>query len=715
MTEIEIVKAIVEYSIDNSPEKNDLFELLNLNEEFFFNELFIKRDKALKKIISAIRQPGKMCIISGEKGCGKTTISKKTINSLDKKIFKIYVNFKSENKFDTELKKIKKISQSFEERKELSFTYFRKHVLNQIKLELTKQGVTDNEVAIYIFSKKILTENVNTKFREIESYLEYTSFQNYIEQIGYKNALTKCLKEDSNLRLLWLDFIRSLNIQEYATYLIDKTLYTKFVCLFDNVDSIDSLKDQSNFIHYCQKFQSEFKNIFNLLITIRTINPTWQTIYADYETFSQDNILLDYFEFIDDSFFTQHNIFRRNDYSPKERFDILEILSKEHQALSFKIIEKRIRLLVNNINLIEQAYNLSKNKLDQILDACELILANERIRNSLTNLCNGDRRTTLSKLIDFIEHLDKSGSLPITGNFRLESVFNSWLIRSANIFEIQPLDIVKSFVLDDKREILLNHLILNLISNLTDSYSIFYQYEKSLKVKSIVEELYNIGINKKRTLSALYSLLVKDDIPTGLIECANYTKIIEQNALEMDEIVWLTPRARTLKGYSIFTFNFLLSMLIENNYKVEKYAIDEQVEDTSFQAFAYVFHFLSVLGQSHILTVKSIIKNLSSNNHEKSKKDLCKEYLNNFGLNTGDDPSKNTFLFLNIISTHKKYVSGLRIKNKIKQEVNANYDALKNMFNSDIKNLKENRPHSKEGYYSKITIKINKETIGTKW
>lgn len=706
MNELQIVKAVMKYSIDNSSSDTELFKLLNLNESSFFSSIYLDRSSAENQIRESLKYPNEIFSISGDKGCGKTSISHRILSELEDENHILIIDFKKQIALDQSLFHVKYTSENKKERSELATTKIEYFILNKLKL-LTKNTTSDFAIALHAFlNLSQTTENIDY-YNDLVNFMFFPEKDELFEEIDInerEKLLRANLKQSNEFKLLWLKYMKKLTLNEYVKYISSERIKKRIIILLDNVDSMESLKDQATLIHYAKRIQSHFGSVVKVVINVRILNPVWKYIYADFETFNSKNLILDYFEFLDESYFEELNIRRRNNFNKREQYQILNLISEKHQKFTLNIIEARIKLILDNIAELKKNYNINESVFKSILDTCQRILTNERIKNSLTNLCNCDRRTTLNKLIEFIEYINNINKLHIKNNYEIESIFNKWLITKSEIIDFEDLNFVEEFSFtSEKNQSLVNHLILNLISNRTDSESIFFSYTVRFEVEQVLSEMYKLGFDKSEVKTTIMSLIKKNDIPIGLLECEDYIAL-DSDIFDIEKsTVWLTPRARTLKTYSIFTFNFLYSLLIDSKYSYNNKVVKDNFDSSSNESFECMLHFLSNLGQNHITNLKTIFNKMDGNYPDLDRSGIVKYYIDNFGLCTHYNQAKNKLMIQNIITSHIRYINRNKImSDRDKVFWTSKYNKLKSIFEEDLECLKTNKKLKISNYYQRL-------------
>ncbi len=669
MTALQILKMLVEYSIDSSSNTNEIYSAIGLNQNVFYSKLYAKREASEKKVHSLIKLPNSICIISGDKGCGKTTISNNVINDLRDQYLTLKIDFKNEIDLDKKLLKNKNKSinnidnNDTNKRKKDALVLLNKFIKNKLIQILYKENVNNFDIFLFLYNNEITADENIKLSQQIRDHLALSDWNGTVNQ----EILTALYNKDEIFSRLYRKYIKKISIGQLIICSLNYFAKNRMLILFDNFDSIDSLTDQTIIIHFLEKLQNQQNDYIKILTTIRILNPSLRHLLIDYDSFTTNHIVLDYFEFINKNL-RKEIVSGQSDTNVRSEkiTNLLNDLSEQQQYFSFKIINNRINFLIDNINDIKKLHpNISIRNLNNILNISRVILKKDKIKSSITSICNCDRRLTLIKLIEFLEFIEPKGLLKNPNSFRIESEFNVWLISMSKILDFDLLNFVDNFSLKDitrPSNVYLNYLIINFISNYTDYHGILKQHESRVKIGTVIDEIYKLIGDEVLIANAIKSLITNDNEPVGILESEEFRKVGKMKTTELRDLnIWVTPKARVLKSHSVFTFHFLLALLIKSGYSINGELITRKIDSNSDKAFDFIFHFLNEFGIRHLNNLHYIFNKLKMEySNEVSLKEVETKYLLNFGImNYSSANTQNSYLFKNIIISHINYIGYL--------------------------------------------------------
>lgn len=250
-----LFRQILEFSIDNYSDEDELYGILNFNETMFFENLFINRRKVEKRLDQLLRYSNNLITISGDAGCGKTSVVRKFLRSRINQDRVFILDLKKESEFEEKLFEIKeKVKNNTEQRQHLSLILMRQVIKNRLRKRISSKYLFNRDVCQFLFLSKQLDIANQELISKCEDYL-YSDLQ--LLEIELKEKLIKEINTSREFRELWNELSSSLTIRDYIRF-YKNHIGNKLTFLFDNIDSFDSLKDQYNLIHFYRSLKLNF-------------------------------------------------------------------------------------------------------------------------------------------------------------------------------------------------------------------------------------------------------------------------------------------------------------------------------------------------------------------------------------------------------------------------------------------------------------------------
>jgi len=700
--EFQIFKSILTYSIDNSNhESNKVLELFGLNSKVFFkNGLYCERELSERKIYNLINSSDGLIKVFGNPGTGKTTIVSKVLSDYNFNSIIYKIDFKKIIEIEKE---------KFHEISEL-ISYVERSIKDYLIGQCNTKNITRSEIIDFFintknekFKKHI---NQNGKFNDALSELnDYYSRKNSSNKYSF-NDWRQTWEPGDFYNKLWKEIYSTLTSENLAYFLKNyNSTIENIIIFFDNIDSIFDDKIRDNFCNAVKKIQSKSSDAIITIVSLRSNNPSLKEL-KDNGTFKSEPIYLDYKEFLKRDFireFEQRNPERK--LTGKEKY----FLHKKHysiqnEAFASRILKARVNFIKRKLEAVILNNILDIELVEKLEKLFFLLLKDNRIGPSSSDLSNYDRREGIELLVDFAQYLIENAVNIDSDDFnqyKLESHFYFWIASNNIIFDDSLQDIYEDLHSwkkndGDRLGCSKDHLLLSLIANETDPASSDLDYEYSIKttVQRIVNLFKFIQIKENEVKKIILRLYKKKDQKLGLIELSEFYGIESTSHIDDELEIWLTPRGINYNMFSSMKFSYLLSILCKHSKEHKKYFWPN--DPLNEAAFDLVISFLKELAVLHI---NGLVKIKSCLNYTKPNRDseYWFQFFDNHFCNTTSIRRKRLYNLnlSNLIRSHQAFIKKLLNSSTVIEEslllkVHGKYDILKSRFETIVKSLIDN-------------------------
>ncbi|MFT3676581.1 MAG: hypothetical protein QM781_11830 [Chitinophagaceae bacterium] len=410
-------EALVTYAVDeiSDGQEFNILKDFGFNEESFFKEVYISREKKEREIEIELRKHQAAIIVKGYPGTGKTTIIRKILSKLkgEENAYIVYIDFKVINKANGLNGSYNSIAQIVKDLIKANITsYLSNESISDYAVidalikspDYLKSSIFNNPAFSRLYRQLINMHDFG-KSNDQETFAEWYQYQRNHAKSG------KFIKVLEEMTLL----IESHNYLYYISHLSKHGKRLVVLC-FDNVDSIIDNKTRDAFREFARQYPSEIKESTKVMLAIRTSNPTFQG-WTDTGAYIVTPIELGYDEFIDESKFEveikkiqeEKGFVSQEDKAHKRR----ELLREAIEKFASEICERRIGYFnrPDKRTLLKQAFDaegkseVDDNKMQLIQNCFYLLLDTNRIRPAFFELCNYSRREMLIAVNNFTLYL----------------------------------------------------------------------------------------------------------------------------------------------------------------------------------------------------------------------------------------------------------------------------------------------------------------------
>lgn len=619
--------AVFSYAIDKIGEnieedtiEQTLLVKIGLDENKFFDKLFVPR-KNEADILSSLQNTYIPMIIYGFSGSGKTSIINKVIRDYCKSYpdtFVIKFDFKGKDNISDLTKSIsiaKWHSDTLRVKLSKALEIFRKSDYEIIKIFFTDDNRNYEMHPVFESIRRCLYNEYSVISTE-KSFYEWIKFiiDNHIEK--YEEKIQKMI-----------NYLRNEDYLFYiATALYDKPI--KCIILYDNLDSIISNTQRSEFNKFIRGYSGKISKYVNVIITSRISSITKQDI-TDYGTYCWNKIQIDYKEFLDNSLLeTKIKEFeemegRQVDFIEKEAIEKkLEYYQKE--KFSKEIFKKRKEFIENSYRSGFLKDELSTDINDFYNDIINIVIGNEHIHTALLELANHDRHWMFRFLINFINdiHVNYMENVHDKGfnnkeiDFIIESYFYHWALSNDKI-EAGAYDLVrhteKWYTTKDTIGCSFTHLLLSLIYNHTNSKRASNSYTDYTTVGDLIEIIKIFGFKPNYIKKRIFYLYSKKKRLLYLIELDPDFSIKSFDDIKYTTNIWLTPRAIYIIEYLSLKFLFWIALYRHNNienFNGQKFHYHDRIPVT-INSIATDLEYLRKIAEMHYSAFIIMRKNIT--------------------------------------------------------------------------------------------------------
>jgi Cdc6-like AAA superfamily ATPase len=572
-----IYQAILSYSIDEyvykfplDPKNPTVWDSLNINEEIFFDSLYVKRKIPEERIRNFLSVSYRPIVLYGYPGTGKTSIIHKIMYDFQKvnkgKSITLFLDFKHDDSINREEDDAVKLYEYI--RTTITFK-MKKKLFDEINEKLSKLIlflITTNLVNIENVKLLDCRMRLKNAYFNDEPNREFNNeeFTEWVTK-SYYNKTDFVYRE---IETLEIEINNIITLKEYLFYILYSLGNTVFI-IFDNIDNIFSYEKREILYQIFRSFAGSISNLAHCIICARektlVKDKFLKNDVLDRGSREQEYILIDYDEFLNKEKMDQYINFLKIQKFPITEKVVLEVKQFFQEDAKKKFSDELFFKRMEYFNNILKTKNDVNKYFD--LDFSEKVeyLYTELVEKSyifpnLLDLCNNDRHYFLRHLSSFLfyllDNIDfkyfKSISNKYDEAFYLENYFYGWIIYN-DLFNFTQYDIVNDFKLwktkDPLQRISKNgcyfrHLLLVLIFNLTYGIRGLLNGERTIKIGEVINKLAELGYSRETIIKEIFNFYFdRNREYYGYIELSKAESIHTEQDITSDLSIWLTPRA----------------------------------------------------------------------------------------------------------------------------------------------------------------------------